>query len=174
MQIFSESRIRHPRDAVFRVYRDNLEDIANYIDDIRHIKVLSREDGDGVVKLHNEWASDRDVPRMAQSMIQPEHLLWDDYAQWHESSFHCDWRIETRVFNEAITCSGQNLILKDGDFTIVRLTGDFTVALTEIPGVPKFMAKRLLPQVEKFIVALITPNLEKTNEAVGLYLDAQG
>jgi len=174
MQIYSESHIAHPADRVFEVYRDKLDEIADYMDDIKHIKVLSREDGDGFVRLHNEWASSRDVPRVARTMIQPQHLYWDDHATWFASSLHCDWRIETRVFTHAVTCSGKNEILERSGNTVVRLTGSFHIALTEIPGMPSFMAKRMIPQVEKFIVALITPNLEKTNAAVGRYLDAVG
>ena len=54
----------------------------------------------------------------------------------------------------------------------MRVTGTLQVYPERLPGIPKFLGKRLAPQVEKFVVGLITPNL--TDVAVGLqgYLDA--
>ena len=54
--------------------------------------------------------------------------------------------------------------------TLVRLSGDFRLNLTELPGVPKFVAKGVIPQIEKFIVSLVKPNLERTNESIGRFL----
>jgi len=64
--------------------------------------------------------------------------------------------------------------VEDGDVTKVVLEGDFEVDVKQIPGVPRLLAGRIAPQIEKFIVQLIQPNLEKTNQAVGTFLDAQG
>lgn len=173
MQIFSESRIPYPREQVYLAYRDRLPEIAMYIPDIREIIVHSRKDGDAAVTLHNEWVSQGEVPKMVQHIIKPEHLRWDDFAEWNDAESHVDWTIKTKAFTEAVTCKGRNEILADGDTTVVRLTGELNIALKGIPGVPAFLAKRLAPQVEKFIVSLITPNLEKVNQSIERFLDAE-
>ena len=174
MKFRSESTIAHPREAVFAAYRDRLPEIVKFIDDISGVNVLSREDEGSITRLHNEWVSDREVPSVAASFIKPEHLRWDDYATWDESNFTCAFDIKTRAFTDAVRCTGRNLFVSDPRGTRVILEGDFDVKDISVPGVPKFMAKRMIPQIEKFIISLIRPNLEKVNHALGAYLDAQG
>lgn len=174
MKIHSESRIAHPRSVVFAAYRDRLPEIAAFIPDIQAVNVLARSDAGPLVTLHNEWVSDREVPSYATKLIRPQDLQWDDHASWDASAFVCNYEIKTRVFTEAVRCVGRNTFTEDGDGTKVVLTGDFNITNLKIPGVPSFLAKKMIPKVEQFIVGLITPNLERTNEAVGAFLDAQG
>lgn len=174
MEIKSESRIPYPRPVVYRAYRDHLSEVAAYIPDIREIVVHKRLEDGAVVRLHNEWISQTEVPAFAQRFLKPEMLRWDDYATWDEAAWACDWRIKTRVFTDAVTCGGRNTFVEDGpNATRVVLGGDLQIALKEIPGVPSFLASTLAPQVEKFIVSLITPNLQKVNGSLGQFLDAQ-
>lgn len=174
MQFRSESFIAHPRDAVFAAYRDQLPEVVAYLDDIAAVNVLARsEDGPKVV-LHNEWVSDREIPSVAAGFLKPEHLRWDDHATWDASTNTCAFDIKTRAFPDAVTCTGTNTFAERDGGTVVTLEGTFEVSIGAIPGVPSFLAKRIVPQVEKFIVALIQPNLAATNDAVGRFLDAQG
>jgi hypothetical protein len=174
MEIRSESRIKYPRDQVYRAYRDRLPEIATYIPDIKEIVVKSRADTADGAKLHNEWVADREIPGFAQAILKPEHLRWDDHAEWHDGEHYVAWVLKTRAFTDAVRCSGRNTFLEDGSGTRVVLTGDLTIDLKEIPGVPSFLAKRIAPQVEKFIVSLITPNLERVNASIERFLDAAG
>lgn len=174
MKFRSESTIHHPRDVVFAAYRDRLAGVVPYLEDIKAVNVLSRTEAGSVIKLHNEWVSDREVPKVAASIIKPEHLKWDDYASWDASTFTCAFEIKTRIFTENVKCVGGNQFLDDGKGgTRVVLHGDFEVSLKDIPGVPRFLAGTIAPQVEKFIIALIQPNLEKVNVALGRFLDAE-
>ena len=102
MEIKSESRIHHHRDAVFYAYRDRLSDIIKYNPDIREVQIVSREEEGDVVKLHNVWISDRDIPSIVSKILKPEHLRWDDYAEWDNGSFYCDWTIKTRAFTDGV------------------------------------------------------------------------
>ena len=58
--------------------------------------------------------------------------------------------------------------------TLVRLTGDLQINLQKLPGMPSFMAKRLVPEVERFILRLITPNLQRVNASLEEFLKQQG
>lgn len=173
MEIKSESRILYPREVVYRAYRDRLPEVAAYIPDIKAVVVKQRREDDGsVVRLQNEWISDAEVPAFARRFLSSEMLRWDDFATWDEKVFACDWRIKTRAFTDAVTCGGRNLFVADGpNATRVVLSGDLKIDLKEIPGVPKFLAGTVGPQVEKFIVSLITPNLVRVNESLGRFLD---
>ncbi len=173
MRMRSESLIKHPVDAVFAAYRDKMPDVAAFLPDIKEINVLDRREEGSIVRLHNEWVSGSEIPKVARSFVKPEHLRWDDFAAWHADTQHCEWRISTRVFTEAVRCAGSTRLIAEGEGTRVVLEGDLEIDVTKVPGIPKFMAKRIAPQAEKFIVNLITPNLEKTNEAIEQYLDSQ-
>lgn len=174
MKFRSETIIEHPVDAVFAAYRDQLADVVPFLDDISEVNVLERtEDGD-VVRLHNEWVSNTEIPKMAQGMLNPDDLRWDDYASWDANKKQCSFQIKTRVFRDEVSCTGTTSLVAAGDHTKVVLEGDFTVSIKKIPGVPRLLMGKVLPMVEQFIVKLIQPNLEKTNLAVGKFLDAQG
>lgn len=175
MEIKSESLIAYPRDVVYRAYRDRLPEVAKFIPDVKQILVHKRMEEGKVVRLHNEWVSEREVPAFAQKFLKPEMLRWDDFATWDEAAWACDWRIKTRAFTDAVTCGGRNLFVEAGpNATRVILSGDLKIALKEIPGVPGFLASTIGPQVEKFIVSLITPNLMKVSESLGRFLDQEG
>lgn len=172
-RISSESRIAHPRDAVYRAYRDQLPAIAQYIPDIREIVVRSRTDRPQGPLLHNEWVADREIPSYAAAFVKPEHLRWDDHASWDDAQFHVDWVIKTRTFTDAVHCAGRNAFFDDGaGGTRVVLSGELRIAADEIPGVPRFLGRRFAPDVERFVVALVTPNLEQVNASIGRFLDA--
>jgi hypothetical protein len=115
--------------------------------------------------------SSRDVPSYAKSIIKPELLRWDDFATWNEAGGYCDWALKTRVFTDSFTCSGRNQFLEDSGGTRVLLTGQLQISMKDIPGVPRFLAGTLGPQVEKFITSLITPNLEQVNRSIERFMD---
>lgn len=175
MDINAVSVINHPIDRVFVAYRDELQKIASYVTNIKGINVLSREETPGLVKLHNEWIGRGEIPKVAQGVVKPEMLAWDDFAEWSEAEQLVRWNIRIRVFSDKFSCSGTNRFTPEGPGrTRVHLTGKLQIDLREIPGVPRFLASSIAPQVEKFIVALVKPNLEEVNVAIGRYLDAGG
>lgn len=173
MEIRSETRLHHPVEAVFAAYRDHMPEVAAFVPDVKAIRVVERTERDDEVVLHNEWTSDREIPALVSKFIRPEHLCWDDHATWTTSTRTCTWRIATRAFTDAVHCTGTTTLVDDADETRVILQGDLRIDLKEIPGVPGFLTSRMAPQVERFIVGLITPNLEKTNAAIGRFLDGQ-
>ena len=110
---------------------------------------------------------------MVSGVIKPEMLQWDDHAQWNDAAHHVDWKLVIPAFKTQVRCEGRNsMVAKGAHATMVVLTGDLRIQLHEVPGVPRFMGKRLAPKIEEFIIKLITPNLELTNTALGKWLDA--
>ncbi len=172
MQIHSESRIAHPLDAVYKAYRDDLPLIARFIPDIKEIVVQSREDTPEGVKLHNLWVADKELPKMIKGMVKPEMMQWDDYADWNDSEHYVAWNLVIPAFKTQVRCEGRNSFYADGTGTRVVLTGELHIHLENVPGVPKFMAKKMAPRIEEVIVKLITPNLKRVNDSLGQYLDS--
>ncbi len=175
MEINAVSTINHPLDRVYLAYRDELPRIATYVNNIKGIKVLAREELSGKVKLHNEWTGRGEIPKVAQGLVKPEMLSWDDYAEWSDAEHIVRWNLKIRVFSDKFRCTGTNRLSAEGpNRTRVHLVGQLDLDLREIPGVPRFLASSIAPQVEKFIVALVKPNLEEVNVAIGRYLDSGG
>lgn len=171
MEISASSLVRHPRDRVYQAYRDELPQIAAYMPNVKKVEVTSREVLPGAVKLHNVWYGKGEIPKVAQHVVKPDILMWDDWAHWHDDGTWCEWRIGLRVFNDKFKCSGTNHISAEGPHARVTLRGNLEIDLRDIPGVPRLLAGTLRPQIEAFIVKLIRPNLEETNVALGRYLD---
>ena len=172
MKINSESRIRHPLDAVYAVYRDRLSAVAPLIPDIKEIRVESRVQTDAGVKIHNRWVADREIPKIVQGFVKPHMLQWNDYADWDDANTRCDWTLQIPAFPNNVSASGRTALYADGDHTRVVLTGLLEIN-PDFPALPRLLARRLAPQLEKFIVLLITPNMERVNHAIGDFLDAQ-
>jgi hypothetical protein len=173
MEINSESRIAHSLDTVYTAYRDELPLIARYIPDIKEIRVVARTPSDQGVTVHNLWLADRELPRMIKGVVKPEMMQWDDYAEWHDDEHYVAWTLVIPAFKNQVHCKGRNSFYADGAHTRVVLTGTLQIQLESVPGVPKFMAKKMAPKLEDFIVKLITPNLKRVNESLGAYLDSK-
>ena len=174
MQFTSQSHIAHDRDKVFFAYRGKLPDLVPYLDDIKAIDVVTRQEKAGNEHIHNLWRADQEIPAFARAFVKKEMLCWDDFAIWFESDKKCSWVIKTHAFSEAVTCKGTNTFHDDGTGrTRVVLDGTLEIDLKKVRGVPRFLSKSLGPKLEKFIVNLITPNLEKVNSSIGAYLSAQ-
>ena len=172
MKFTSESRIAHSRADSFQAYRDRLEELIPFLEDIETIEIVSRREEDGVVVLHNRWVANQEVPVFAKAFVKQEMLCWDDFASWDEKAYRCDWEIKTRAFTEAVTCRGSNTFYEDGDSqTRVVLEGEFLIDLKKVRGVPKFLGKSLGPKLEQFIVGLISPNLQKVNQSIENFLN---
>lgn len=174
MQIHAASVVHHPADRVYLAYRDELPAIATFMANIKEIRVLAREDREGGVRLHNEWSGKGEIPKVAQRIITPDMVKWDDHADWSDAERLGRWSISTRFFTESVRCTGTTRIEAHGDAASrITLAGTLDINVGDVPGVPRFLASSLAPQVEKFIIALITPNLEQVNGALERYLDSK-
>ncbi len=175
MKINASSVIAHPRARVFAAYRDELPQVAPYMHNVKEIVVRSRTPREGGVKLHNEWVGKGEIPKVAQGVVKPEMLRWDDFADWDDATTSCNWELKIRLFAEKFHCSGRTVLADEGaGRTRVTLTGTLELDMRDIPGVPRFLAGTVAPQVEKFVIALVTPNLEQVNASLQKYLDAKG
>ena len=172
MRIQSASTITHPIDVVYDTYRNKLSETAAYMPDIREIVCESREEREGGATIHNVWISSAEMPRGINKIVRPEHLRWDDYAEWNDVERTVDWRIQVRVFAEAVTCGGTNRFIAKGDgATELVLDGDLQIDLDKVRGIPSMLGRRIKPRIESFIIGLVTPNLVKVNACLQQYLD---
>jgi hypothetical protein len=172
MEIYTAQVIDFPMEKVYPLVRDNLRELVPYMENVKRIETESREAlGEGRIRLVNRWYAMGEIPKVIQTIIKPEMLTWLDTAIWNDAEKMCQWEIKTMFFKENVRCSGINYYKPRGkDRTTLEITGDFTIELKGIPGVPRLLEKKIGSQVEKFIVRLLTPNLASLAKGISQYL----
>jgi hypothetical protein len=174
MKLEADSRISFPRALVYSTYRDRLPQLVPHLPDIKEIVVKNREEvGPGITKLLNLWIGKAEVPKVAQSIIKPDMVQWLDHATWNENEWSVEWRVETKMFTDNIRCSGKNRFVEENGATKLELRGELEIDLKGVPGVPRFLAGTIAPQVEKFVIALLKPNLMSVAGGIQSFLTAE-
>jgi len=179
MKFEKESTVTHPPSVVLDLMINRMDEIAPFLPNVDEITLISRDQTpEGRPHIVRKWqGNDRQAPKAVRPFIKKETLAWIDDAVWHPQDHKVHWTLSTNL-GRLYDCSGINYFEPHPDnpegATRIRITGDLVVYPDKVPGVPKFLAKRLAPQVEKFIVNLITPNLTDVADGLQGYLDAQG
>jgi hypothetical protein len=170
-----DDTIDYEREKVFETFRDDLEELQQFLPNIVNIEQerYERKDDDTIEVVRRWTAEEKDVPTMARKFIKPEMLQWTDYAIWKEDEWVCDWEMEVGFLQDAISCKGQNRYIDEDGSTRIVIDGDLEVDATQIPGVPRLVASKVGSAVESFVVKLIEPNLTDVNRGLERYLDSQ-
>ncbi len=167
-------KVDYPRELVFETFRDDLDDLDEFLPDIKSITTKERDDIDeNTTKVVRVWkARDEEIPKLARKFIKPEMLQWTDTAVWHADEWTCDWDMEVGFLSDAITAKGTNRYIDKGDSVEIVIDGTLEVDAKQIPGVPGMLAGRVGKAVEDFVVKMITPNLKDVNRGMEKYLAA--
>jgi hypothetical protein len=169
----SETLVGHPVHRVFWAYRDRLPEAASTVPGIQGVEVKSRHEEGDIVRIHNVWTSDSEIPAFAQRFLTPEHQSWDDHAVWFESNHRCEWNIKPRIFRDAVVCIGTTRFVAEGSATRVVLSGELKVDVSVVPGVPDVLADTIAPKIENYIIGTVQPRIEANNVAIEGFLDRQ-
>ena len=175
MIIETIDEIAYPLDTVYGVMRDDLPKLVPFLPQVKYIEVLSREDSEpGSIRIVNKWQGTLDqAPRVARPFLKEEMVAWKDHARWVDADHRVEWRFESLVGDRYFDCNGENFFEAVGEgSTRVKITGELKVHPERLPGVPKFLARKVAPAVEKYIINLITPNLRNLAQGVRGYLDS--
>ena len=175
MELRTEATINHPRDEVFRVYRDMLPDLVPYLPNVRGIDVKSRVEKGNVVEMVNVWHGGGDVPAAVRAILSDSVLSWTDYAEWNADEHSCKWRSESRSFKEAVDSHGKNHFVEAGPGRmVIRIDGRIDVDAAKIPGVPRLVAGKVGKLIESFLIKQVQDNLQEVARGVGRYLAEKG
>ena len=171
MRIEADSVLRHPRSRVFVAYRDDIRQVVDFMPNVREIEVVEREDDGAVVRLHNIWRGGIKLPEKLSSALSTSFFSWDDRASWDERTWSCDWTIVPLAFEGAVTCDGHcEFVDLGGDRTRLEMTGELSIHLGRIKGVPAFLAGSLGRTTEAFLIRQITANLAAVSDGLAAYL----
>ncbi len=160
-------------ETVYEIIRDRLPDLVPFMDNVAEIVELERNGRDDGVNVLNRWrANPGQVPAVARKFIKPNMLEWLDHADWSDQNHWVDWRIESAVFADMYRCNGRNAVVADGNDARIVIQGELTVDPKRLPGVPSFMARRMLPTVEAYLVSRMKPNMAALGTGVSRFLAA--
>ncbi len=160
--------VSHPWERVLRVYRDDVEALVPYLENIERIELIRHEEvGPGQTKIRRKWVGRYKVPLLARPFISPDMIYWYDEALWDEAEKGCRYTFEFPVLNKAVSVAGRNTFAPDGEGrTRMTITGELSI---RVPGLGEGIAR----QVESFVIGLVKPNLEKINVGLQRYLDEE-
>lgn len=177
MKIHADAPVSFPRELTFATYRDELANLVPYLPNVKKIDVQESEENpegqENAVRKLNIWHANAEIPKLAQAVIKPNMLSWEDHALWDANAWTCDWKVKTHFFSERVSCSGKNQFVEENGRTILQIRGELNIDFKGLPGIPKLIANKVSSALERFVVALLTPNLTSVSDGLEAYLKAK-
>lgn len=174
MKIEANEQLTHPAQLVFETVRDKQPELAAIMPNVETVEVLEQRREGSVVHIYNRWqGSKRDVPAVIRPFASKDLAAWFDRAAWDDETLSCAWEIEAIVGREMFSCRGNTTIRPREGGCSFELRGELKVDPNKVPGVPRFLARKLQGPLERFIVNAVSPNLTSVASAVQKYLDEQ-
>lgn len=176
MHFSAESRVTGASvERVYHIVRDKLPELAQFLDNVQAIEELQRKERPDGPYILNQWHADAgQVPAVARKFIKPEMLQWLDHADWVDAETLVNWRIESAVFAGLYTCGGVNRVVADGDGARIVISGELVVDPSKVPGLPRILARKLMPTLESYLVGRMKPNMASLGTGVQRFLAAKG
>lgn len=166
--------LKHPAAEVWRVMRDELEQLAKLQDGIRELRIEQREpQGECGVRVVSVWEADVSVPALAAPYLDPDMFRWTDDAVWDDTRRECCWRITTHHLADRISCAGTTRYepALGGRGTRVTMHGGFHWDLHGFLEVPRAFEAGVSLGIESFVGSMVQRNYRKILEAARQYLD---
>jgi len=161
-------------EEAFLLIRDNMSKLVPYLFDVEEIRVTDRREEGDQVHIVNLWQGDMTrVPGGVRKFVKRDLFSWTDYATWTTTTRSATWRLEPRVGARAFDCSGTTSLIEEGESCRLEMDIDLVIHPGNVPGVPKFLARRFQPQIESAIRTQIEPNMKNLAVSVRAYVAAQ-
>ncbi len=175
MRLESSEIIEKPADEVFRLVRDDMDKLAAFLPNVERIEVVERDElEDGRVRIVNHWHARADVPKLAKKFLKPEMFSWKDHALWKPDEYCVQYTLETFWLSGLYDCSGTNYFLPvDERRTEIKVICDLEIHADRIPGIPRFLAAKVLPAAESLIRKLLAPNLTSMAAGIKGYFESE-
>jgi hypothetical protein len=178
MHFEETDRVSHPAALILETMIERMQEIVPFLDNIESIELQEREDlPGGRLRIVRRWqGAATSVPSVLRPFVTPELLAWLDTAIWVPDEYRVEWSHSSCVRGAAqlYDCSGINYFEPDGsNATRIRITGELIIHPDRVPGVPRFLASRIAPQIESFVIGLITPNLTGLARGLQRYFAAR-
>jgi hypothetical protein len=169
--IVSEIRLEASRDTVWEGYRDRLNELAPLVPAVKEIETKSRSEQGPKTNIVNVWLLDGDLPAAFSKFLPPSILSYKDTAVWDNSAFVVNFTTEPADGSGLYVCKGVNTFSENADGSMtLRLDLTLEIRSSKVPGLPKFLAKKIIPKIEKFVSGELSKNLQATSHLLVAYL----
>ncbi len=161
-----------PFDAeeAFLILRDEMGALVPFMDGTESIIVVNREEEGDEVKLKNHWHASMDkIPSALRAFIKPEMLSWYDHVTWTSADYTGRWTLEAIGSDKLFSCHGETSVKQEGEQTVLAIEVSFEVYPEKVPGIPKFLAKKISGQVEKLIGEILSSSMRQMAQGMSAY-----
>jgi hypothetical protein len=166
--------LKHPVDQVWRMMRDELDQVIAEGDGLRELLVLRREaQAAGSVRVVSRWQADAAVPTLAAPYVNADMFRWEDDAVWIDEQHLCRWSIKTLHLPDRIACQGVTRYepAMGGRGTRLSMEGTFQWNLRGFLDLPVPLESAVSRGIESFVGGMIPRNFRNVAEAVRRRLD---
>lgn len=176
--MFLESReiIDRPLEQVYSLVKDDFPKIATYLPNIERVEQVQKENLENgkVTKILNHWYAKVEVPDIAKKFIKKELFSWKDKALWKNEEFCVHYELESFWASNLFDAKGVNYFKAiDANKTELKLTCEITLHPENVPGVPTFLVKKVLPLIEDIVKGVLEPNLMGLGQGIKRYFNEQ-
>lgn len=173
MKIEHTDIINAPLDKVYKLVKDDLPKIVQYLPNIRDIKVLERSQVGGKDFIINQWFAEANIPALAKKFVSEEMFSWKDSAYWNDAEHRVDYEIEPFFAKGIYEAKGSNIFQAADDKMKLTLKCEVHIYPERVPGIPKFIAKQIHPVLEQMLEKMLAPNLTSLGKGLKEYLKAE-
>jgi len=158
-----------PVFEVWKTYRDELMDIGKTMPAVESIETLNRKEKGEIVYLENKWIISGNIPKAIRNVIPKNLLTYKDIAVWDQSKMTCFFEEEPFDGSGIYYCKGQNIFKEKEKGTVLTIQLELTIYPDKIPGIPSFLIRPIVSNIEKFVSKEVAKNLEATAKLVVEY-----
>ena len=170
MELNVATVIHQPRDTVYELVRDDMDQLVPYMPNVDRIVSQSSDRDGSVLKVVRTWFAKADVPRVAKKFIKPELFSWNDIAEWDDEERCVKYRLESTVANNLFDAHGTNrwVELDDGKMEL-RVQCTLDIFPERLPGVPRMLAGKIRAVIEELVGKMLRPNLTSLGDGINRY-----
>ncbi len=170
MKLENKKVIDRSLEDVYKLVRNDLEKLVPYMPNVEKIKKVSFKDHEDGVEIENHWYAKAEVPGLLKKFLNPDLLSWKDFANWRDSEYHVEYRLESTLGNDLFDAKGVNYFKDAGNGkTELVVTCEVIIYADKVPGIPKLIAKKALPLIEGLIEKILGPNLTALGDGLNQY-----
>ena len=170
MIIESKNIVHQPIDVVFDLLKNNIKDLLPYLPNIDKIEEKSRKKTSKKEDVVSTWTARAEMPSILKKIANPELFSWDDIATWDLEKKKVTYKLESKLASNLYTAEGENrLVAIDDNTTEMIFMCEVIPHPENFPGVPKLLAKRIVPAIDGVIKVLLEPNFTSMNEGIQEY-----
>jgi len=172
MILKNKETIERPLKDVYELVRDNLPKIVPYLPNVEKIQVKSKKNKDNLTLVTNHWFAKADMPALIKGILKPEFFAWKDKAIWNNDEFTVEYTLESFFLNDLFKAKGINTFKAKGENkTEFSINCEIELYPEKVPGVPKFLAKKITPVISALLEKIIGPNLSSLGKGIKKYYE---